>query len=63
MFSPSVEPTFTRNELTLRLPHRITALLLIAIPAYLSMQVENRVLSANKHSVPNIVLILADDKC
>ena len=44
-----------------RLLHRITTLILIAWAAILSIEPQNQAKSAEKPSVPNIVLILADD--
>ena len=48
-------------DLTVNLLHRIATLILTTSATILSIHPENIAESAEKHSVPNIVLILADD--
>ena len=49
------------SEFTPSLLHRFTTLILIAAPAVLSICPSKKGLSAENQSVPNVVLILADD--
>jgi arylsulfatase A len=51
----------TRRSLALRLLHDIAALILTLITAFLSMTCDAKAYGGDNHSVPNIVLILADD--
>jgi hypothetical protein len=48
-------------ELTVKLLHRIATLILTTSATILSIHTAHIAESAEKHSVPNIVLILADD--
>ncbi len=55
-------PRNDRNEYSKYLLHRITTLILAAWTLYPTICSVNTVFSAEKTSVPNIVLILADDQ-
>jgi len=61
--TPTIAPANTTHRLQLlrRLPYRIVTLVLVAVAAQSSMIAVNKACSAEKSSVPNIVLILADD--
>jgi hypothetical protein len=60
----SIEPCAGIDHPDLRghLLHRIATLILTAVSIVLSVDAGNTALGAEKRSVPNIVLILADDK-
>lgn len=53
--------SFRPREAVLRLLHKMASLILIPCAAFLSINTENKALSAETSRVPNIVLMLADD--
>lgn len=61
MLSGSTTPRSRPSGLTTKLLHKLTTIILAAVAATLSIDTANKPSFAESRSVPNIVLILADD--